>query len=485
MPDQTDPGSPRWWLRRLYKQIVDRRPQVEKATAYYDGEHNLTFQSRRFREAFGGLFDAFADNWCGVVVEASEERLNIGGFRVGDATDGDKAAWSIWQANELDAQSQLAHTDALVCGEAYAVVWYDDDGQPDITVEHPTACAVEHHPKRRRQRRAGLRLYTDDWGFEHAELFLPDGVWLYRAPSAMGTDLILPAETIMSWVPDVEASDRVDDDGRMPNPLGVVSVVPLPNRPRTRQLSKRGLLVQSEIAPVIPLQDAVNKTIADMLVGSEFFAMPQRHATGFKVDRDPVTNEPRPPTVENGKILVSEKEQARFGSFATGDIAAFTKAVDLLINHVASISRTPPHYLNASADRLSGESIKAAETGLVAKVRRKMRHFGEGWEEVMRLAGDIAGEGQLAQATQMETIWADPESRTEAEHVDATVKLKAIGVPDPILWERAGFSPQEIERIRTEKASELLDQAVFGAPPEADTTPEEQPSPDVTGAGVP
>lgn len=465
MADDYEAGAPRWWLKRLYTELAGRRPAIEKATKYYDGEHNLTFQSKRFVEAFGGLFDAFSDNWCQVVVDAAEERLNVEGFRVGEAAEGDKAAWAIWQANELDSQSQLAHTDALICGESYGVVWFGDGDTPDITVEHPTNCIVEHHPKRRRLRRAGLRVYLDDWGHEHAELFLPDAVWLFRSPSANASNLIVP-ESVLSWVPDPEAVKHdVRDDGSMDNPLGRVPVVPLPNKPRTLQLSKRGLLVQSEIAPIIPLQDAVNKEIADMLVGSEFFAMPQRWATGFSVDRDPVTNAPKPPSVENGKILVSEKGGAKLGSFDTGDIGAFVKAVEMLIQHIASISRTPPHYLNASADRLSGESIKAAETGLVAKVKRKTRHFGEGWEEVMRLAGQVAGEAGLADGTSMETIWADPETRTESEHIDAVIKQKALNIPDVILWEKAGYSPQEIARIKALVASEGLDRVALPTDP--------------------
>ena len=65
----------------------------------------------------------------------------------------------------------------------------------------------------------------------------------------------------------------------------------------------------------------------------------------------------------------------------------------MLIQHVAAQTRTPPHYLlGAMGSFPSGESLKATETGLVAKVRRKMLSFGEGWEEAMRLAFAVEGE---------------------------------------------------------------------------------------------
>ena len=40
-----------------------------------------------------------------------------------------------------------------------------------------------------------------------------------------------------------------------------------------------------------------------------------------------------------------------------------------------------------------------------------------------------------------ETIWADPEYRSESELADALVKRAAIGVPRQQLWEDAGYSP--------------------------------------------
>ena len=440
-----DVGSPEWWLRRLFSELIARRPAIEKATDYYDGEHNLGFQSQRFREAFGGLFRAFADNWCEVVIDAAEERLNVEGFRVGDTPEGDKDAWRIWQANDMDGQSQLAHTDALVTGVSYVIPWVSKDPTtPEITVGNAHDVIVECHPKMHRQRRAGLRIWGDEWGYDHAELFLPDGVHLFRSANERTGMPVWDAAQV-TWV----------SEGFQDNPLGVVPVIPLPNRPRIRS-SKRGIIAQSEIKTIIPLQDAVNKMVADLLVGSEKHALPARWATGLELDTDPSTNEPVKPKVDTASLLVSESSDASFGTFQPADLRNFVVAIDMLIQHIASLSRTPPHYLNASADRLSGESIKAAETGLVAKVRRKMRFFGEGWEEAMRLSGQLAGIDHLASATDAEVIWADPESRTESQHVDSVLKQKDLGVPEEILWEQLGYSPQEIARIKAIKAADDL-----------------------------
>jgi len=49
-----------------------------------------------------------------------------------------------------------------------------------------------------------------------------------------------------------------------------------------------------------------------------------------------------------------------------------------------------------------------------------------------------------------ETIWKDPEYRSEAEQVDAALKLRALEIPTKALWERIGASQEEIKRWESE-----------------------------------
>lgn len=451
--------TPEMMIRRLYGELRRRATATEKARQYYDGIHNLAFSSQKFRETFGGLFNAFADNWCEVVVDAAEERLNVLGFRVSQTTPADdKTARDVWQRNEMDAQSQMAHQEALITGRSFGVVWVDKNEKAEISMETSSRAIVDCHPKLRSLRRSALRVWCDDDGYEHAELFLPDEVYLYRSASKLGTaGTVDYART--KWVVDDSApTGLVDVNGAMKNPLGVVPVVELANRPRLQSSAKAGPGVHSEIRSIMPLQDAVNKLIADMLTASESAAFPQRYATGWEFDTDPETGAALPPTFKQGagSVWATESQTAQLGQFMVADLGNFVKAIELIINHIAAISRTPPHYLSSSADRLSGESIKAAETGLVAKVKRKQVHFGEAWEEIIRLAGMVEKDQALAGAFACETIWQDPESRTEAEHIDAVSKKSAIGVPVEQLWEDAGYTPTAIERMKAMAASQAL-----------------------------
>ena len=122
---------------------LDARAQrIQRFDDYYCGKQRLAFATSKFRQAFGSLFGAFADNFSALIVDAVEERLNVEGFRVGpsegDDTDkeGDRLAWKMWQENELDAFSQIAHTEALVKELSYALVGPGDEPDvPEITIE--------------------------------------------------------------------------------------------------------------------------------------------------------------------------------------------------------------------------------------------------------------------------------------------------------------------------------------------------------------
>lgn len=429
-------------LKIMTGNLTARQAELARLSDYHAGRHRMAFMSEKFRTAFGGMFSSFADNFLPLVVDAVEERLNVQGFRFGTNPVADKEAWDLWQSNGLDALSQLAHQESLIKGDSYAIVWAKSDGTPRVTIESAEQCIVGYAPGDRTQRVAALKSWKDADGL-HATLFLPDAVYKF----------IQPTNGAVSW----EADQGADDAWPIPNPLGVVPVVPLTNRPSLT--SPYGV---SEFLNVIPLQDGINKTLADMLVASEYIAFPQRYATGLEIPVDDQGNSVSPFNIALDKFLVSEDPNTKFGSLTAGDLSNYVKAIETLVQHLSTETRTPPHYFNVGGNLPSGDAIKAAETGLVAKSRRKMRFYGEAWEEVMRLCFKVMGDPK-ADITNSETIWADPEYRSESELADALVKRAAIGVPRQQLWEDAGYSQTQISRFHAMEVADSLDSLL--APP--------------------
>jgi hypothetical protein len=450
---------------RLIEQLVAQGARWRRFDAYYRGDHPLPDAPVGARLEYLRLMRLARSNWCELIVDAVAERLVVDGVRFGNQNTADADLWLwLWQANDLDAEHGSVHTEALVGGTAAVLVWPDVErgveGPPTATAEHPTEVYVDLYPGGRRRRRAAVKLYRDG-GSEFVT------VWTDR-------DVDTPA-MVYKWArDDGETAWRpyadVGDSGpAFPNELGEVPVVPFYNK---RRMIGAGV---SELdGGIVDIQDRINETIFGRLTAARFSAFRQRWVTGLDIPVDPDTGrsvEPFRAAVD--RLWMAEDAGVKFGEFGATDLRPYIDSVESDIQHLAAISRTPPHYLLGQSGAFpSGESLKATETGLVAKVRARMLAFGEAWEDVIRL-GLAARQDARAADDSLEVIWRDPESKNVGELVDALVKLGTLGVPNEALWERYGASQQEINRWRGQAARAQLAAAAAArqAAPSAPTMP--------------
>lgn len=446
---------------RLADELRRRQPDIDKNEGYYRGDQPLAFATAQFQAALGALFEGFADNWCGVVVDSTAERLAPTGVRLDDEDPDkqvDKESWRVWQANSLDADFGLAAVDSLALKRSFVTVWGnpDDDETPEITFEHPSQAIIGYQPGSRRRRVASLKLWTEG-NTEYATLGLPDEVWKLQRRATAGADGL--------WVPNAVGTGgwelrEGESPNPMPNPLGEVPMVEMPNRPRLRGEPS------SEIASVIPMQDAVNLLWSHLMTASDFAALPQRVVLGAETPKrrihDPETGalvrEESVPLddVMIRRILWLEDPQGKIAEWAAADLENYTKVIEVAVGHIAAQTRTPQHYLIGKMANLSAEALKAAETGLVSKVGERQVTFGESIREVMRLAALAQDDKARARALSTATVlWKDPESRSEAERVDAALKLHTLGVPFRFLMKRVGYSETEIAILEQEREREM------------------------------
>lgn len=452
-----EPGSGEWWRDRLTGRLERRKPAILRLEEAYDGDHKMAFASPAFRQTFGPLFEEFSDNWLEIVVQSAVERLSVQGFRFGEGEDADDEAWRIWQHNNMDAEHLIGMEMAVKLGTAYAVIG-DVDGRAVIHVEHPLHAITESAVSGRRDVAAGMRRYVETDGTHVVIVTTPGESWTWRGDSFTGRSLEGPHHAA--------------------NALGVVPMVPIRNNPRlrVRQDGTAEWIGASDIEKLISLNNAIDKTVMDMLVASEYAGYRQRWVAGMETPRDPVTGEKLP--VDEWKAMVSrvwfsESPDTKFGDFNATDLNNYVAAATMLLQHLSAQSRTPPHYLVGQIVNASGDALKAAETGLVSKVQRKQRDFGDDWEQVMRIAFLVEGDRSRAADLEAETIWADPESRSVAESTDAALKLKGMGVPLPLVLERAGWSPKELQRLNDAMDDEMLRAMMnfTGGTPDGDPLP--------------
>ncbi|MER6380780.1 phage portal protein [Streptomyces sp. NPDC001127] len=435
------PESPTDWLAYLYGKLTDQLPNMFRYAEYYEGEHQrLAFSQARFKAEFREVFESWRDNFCGLIIDSATERMVVEGFRIPESPGTDTEAREFWQRSSMDVLSTAVHLDAMVQGRAYVLVWPGPDGEPSIQPVSAEEMVVQFKPGSRTELEAAARFYMDDWGRQWVTLWTESYVYETKLGQT-------------EW----------ENGTKTPNPVGVVPVVPFHNRARLAGEP------YSDLANVIPIQDAINKTVSDALTASEFAAFPQRYVTGLEIVEDDQGNPVEPFKVAVDKLLQAEDPQAKFGQFEAASLSNYCDLVGLLLQHMSSISRTPSHFFLVNGGTApSGEAIISAEAGLVAKVRERMRYFGESWERVIRLCFAFKND-KRADAFSMETVWRDPEYRTEAQHIDALLKLKQLNVPEEQLWSDAGYTPSQISafrEMRREDAKAAAEVQALGPQPE-------------------
>lgn len=457
------PGTPGWWLDRLARRLISRStgPMVTYAR-YYSGDHyqgprGSSFIGDRLGFLLGPQFKRMCVNYCEAIVDTLVERLEVTGFQTAGEPRANDDLWRIWQRNSLDQDFAKGLREGAIKGEFSMALWQDKAGKAQMRVQDPLQVIVATDPEDRRVRRAALkRWFDEDMGLWYATLYLPKSIWKFQAettptvgqdPSWWEGDYWTQTNPWLTWQPRVMAGD---EPYMFANPFGEVPIVPFPNKPN---LAGQGV---SELHNIVPLQDAVNKLNFDLLMASEYAAFPQKWATNVDLELDENTGKVKSPwEIGVDRIFMAgppaggdNAAETKFGQFDPADLQNWINALEAKLKEIATVSRTPPHYLNGSSGIFpSGESLRAAETGLVNKALDRQRDDAEPLELAMRLAAKIEGLADLAGADELATLWADPETRTESEHLAALVQMATLGVPRKGLWARIpGATPTEIAK---------------------------------------
>jgi hypothetical protein len=419
-PRQVHPSSEE--LRRLTDRLEEARPGLLQSDLYYGGRVPSLLEAReRLRESRLSALVGLGINWSALAVDALAERLHPEGFRLPGASHADHALAESWRAAGGADAAPLVVLDALVYGRAYLLTWARPDGSPLVTAESPLSCTVAPGGA------SALKRWRDEDGFARALHMGPTAIRRLRSAHPVpGEDL----GAITGW----ETLEVV------PNPLGRLPLVPV---------LVRGRLADSEGASVLSkglrdLQDLLNLLTVHLVVASEAASQPRRWVTGLEVPLGP-DGEPVDPFAEAGRMYLAEPPDARFGSFDAADLSGLLEAIKSVTEHLTALASVPPHLAigASSGQQVSAESVRAAESSLVAKVRRIALSMGAGFAGAMRNVLAVDGL-EPAGAERLETTWADPQADTIGQQADALVKL-APYVPVPaLLREVMCWSPEQV-----------------------------------------
>lgn len=452
-----DRGSAEWWrdrlIERFSRDIADRKINA----AYYDSINPSPEVLSRYREAYRRLLEMSKTPWARLVIDIVAERLSVNGFRVGDTDMVDSDLWELFRKNRMEALQRQVHREALALGTSYVSVW---PGEDDVRIAFETAMTVTHENQAGdpHSTAAAIKMWHDPLEAKaRVNLYLPDGTFKYASKADVSEDQWSnpPAERFrhMQW----------EVVGEVENPFGIVPMIPFVVRPSWEGYGT------SDLEDLRSIISRIESLIANTLLAVELGAFRQRWATGLEIPTDEEGNAVEPFRVALDRLWISGDPETRFGSFDSTDIRPYLQAVSDGIAQLSSVSRIPTLYFNQSelSNPPSAASLEASETGLIKKVIERQDRFAESWEQVAALAGDTE--------EPITVSWDDPRTRSEAQIMDAAVKLQSIGFPFQGILEFLGYTPEEVDRIKKLRAADTFDRLLNTPLPQATRVQTEQP----------
>lgn len=450
--------------------IKDRADRISLYRAYYDGRHRMPWSTDRWNAAFSSLFGRFRDNLCPAVVDAKADRIQLMNLSAGESdTAINTAINTIWQRERLESRQGEVTKNALKDGDAFVIVWPDEANQARWYIQRGDRMAARYSNEPQGELEIAAKLWpADEWTTTERvkwrlNLYYPDRIERYITTAEV-TNGDVPTKPA-SWEEYQPATpaEGDDDEGRpemrpvIDNPYGRIPIFPFPNN------ADLGAYGRSELHDVIPMQDALNKSVANMLVAGEFVAWPQRVLIGVEVDVDengqPTGKEQR---MALDRILTVGNPSAKVAEWAGANLQGFIAEQDSYRAEMARISRTPLHYLLLSGEFPSGEALDAAEQPLISQCNDRILTMRPAWSGAMEFALMI--EGTTVEPGTVNAVFAPTKRVSPSQQAAELTLKKELGVPDEQLWREMGYDEDQIKEFTAAKEERVASmQAAFDA----------------------
>lgn len=438
--------------------IRGRLPALKRRRDYIAGRHNpVVFEDRTISATLQPLLADLSDNLCDDVVEEPASRLHITAWRsVGVEAGTDQAdaigesAQTIWDLNRGDAREGMIYRDAWGLGDAFAIAERDAKGRARWYPQMPEQMAVRYSE-------------TDpDTVVVAAKCWPVKGRWrlnLYYGPDAEGgarlerfatrgssPDGGIPQARAFLRMEAVEREDGSLDDGSREWTRNPVFHFPA---------DAVGSYGRSVITDVIPLQDLLNKSIADLVVNMEDLALPQRYGTGITADLD---EEGRPKPLKRrtrraSEMFTTASTDAAFGQFDGADLTQFLSVQQAWRLEIARKGYLPLFSIDTEggASVASGLSLLVQEGRLVKRCKNGQRDFGWVFRELMAYL--LTLQGMATEPDEVTMEWAPLPTRDEQALWETLTLKRDLGVPLEQILIEGGYAPGEVSDWLEEDAA--------------------------------
>lgn len=430
--------------------VRKRLTAYAKFRNYWAGKHNLTFATDKFVNAFGPLFQELADNLCDDVVDEPVSRLRILSWS-GPTAALSQAAQDWWDTNRGGPRSKAVHRSGFREGDGFAMVWPDGKGIPRLYPQRAEQMAVRYDTDEPDVLAVAAKVWRDGKRYR-LTLYYADRIERW-ATKGLGAEGGLPRPEAFQPLPPEPGKDGGPD--LLPVQVNEWKRMPVFHFPND-EISGYG---RSVLGDVIPLQDALNKSICDMLVAGEFHALPQRWGVGITLERDPETGlEVNPFKSGSERFWRTANENAEFGQFTQADLAGFLAQQNDLRMEIARKGCLPPWSVNLQGAVPSGTSLLVLDGRAVKRAGDAQENWGPAWSGLVALALTMAGQGEI-QPAEIEPEWGPAATRDEQAQVETLQGKVALGVSEHQALLELGYDEDKISEM--EEAQAEADAAKF------------------------
>lgn len=441
------------YLDWLIKTIEADEKSILDARNYYNGVQE-DFMTARVREFLGAHENnQFTLNVCETIVSAVANVLNVVGFDTDETPgeDGIKAqsayAADVWEKNKMDSLQDVVHEFALADRETFVIVEWDEEKQIPRLVHN--------------QRFIDVGAGGDGMGvwmaYENDDIYQQplyavkqwvDTTWTNNVPRTTTRRNVYYADRIERYFYDSGWRKFIQENVPWPQPL------------KDKQGNPLGIPVihfknkgyRAEHWKAIPMQDAINKTLVDILGANDLTAFKSFFAFGFlpttdgkELKEDGSNALTIGPAVING-VANKGPDGASLQEIEGADMSPLMKALIELVALTAQITDTPVSRFIITAQIASSDTIKSQNDALNKKAEDRRGLFGDAWSLVMSMARkytNLFADAGLDEEIEFGTLWSHDRTLEELGQ-----KQTVLGIPQEQLWAEAQYPPEKIAEMK-------------------------------------
>ena len=402
-------------------ELIEAIPGYDVAEEYYDGTRPEFFASHRMRQLLEQTGTTFRLNYAKTPVDTLVERLEINDI-VGGKDKPRKMLQALWEINQMDIESMDIMRRACEFGDAYALVWPDDDieeefeedpndpdEEDDNTVEldstginifynDPRTMRAIYDAENPRKMKFVIKYWqhrkTKGKEVFRANLYYKDRFEKYITLAGKRVD------DPQAWRRYIDTFDENNEQvWPLPNPFKRIPVF------HFRTDRPYGV---PEHKDAYGPQDAINKIVIAHLSNIDYNAAPQRYALSsddlddddgdgedfgagdtFTTDDDELEQLAEAVGPDRTQVRGEPghvwfmKNVRTVGQFDAAGPEPFMGPLAVYVRAMAQVTRTPVHRFDESGNPPSGESLKIREQPFVKKVKYRQMSFGATWADLL------------------------------------------------------------------------------------------------------